>query len=1062
MKAPEITIIMPAYNHEQFVGEAIESVLSQTFENFELIIINDGSTDKTESVIKRYGDPRIRYYHQENKGSCHAHTRGIQLAGGEYISIIDSDDVYHPERLSVLLDTAKNGDLDFLITDLNLIDQHSAIIDDPDHWWIKWYEHLKLAYRTSDSPDKALLSGNFTITTSNFFFNSRLVQEIGAFKPYTYILDYDFAFRAARNRPGSFVFLDDRKLLSYRLHGQNTILKNPLVANYETFYFLVNAIKDVFGPDMEIPVEHLNKIRRYLVKELTLRRKNDIAAVRRDLMDALELKSAELAERSAELAQKSTELEFASQEVTRTVQELREQGRRLSDEEGFNQRLLTEFYFIKNSFSFKIGRLFTLPLRTLRRNPLKPMKAEARDIRDLRTKLDPIVRHVDVISFDIFDTIFERDIDPPDKVKEIVARRVAAILKEAYHITRSPLELLRLRDSIELKLRRDALKNGSDYECRYSDIVKEMVTVLLGEYDEKLYNEMIEEEIKVEDEVLYVKEGMRELLEELRDRGKRIIAISDMYLDKEHVRRILQLKSLDFFFRDIYVSSESGICKYSGNLFRHVLLRERVLPGQMVHIGDNRISDHRVPMRLGIHTIYLKDASHLKRKYVLKTYNRLAAKNSYWKGRHLLQLVRPFKGREDFFYSYGFSFLGPVYSAFVYGVIETIKKQNIRKVYFLAREGELFLRLFNTFESHFFEKGAAPDTEYVYLTRKSTALASAYQGLSHQKAIIALYNPKQQGLQSICDVFGLPSGEFRDIAGQYGLTDMRRPLYDWYDERFKKLLMDGRLQDIVRRHARADRELLARYLEQIGFFNDSPVAFVDVGWNATIQKFVQDAFIERADYPHIYGLYLGFIDGIKHAFEPQKNTIQGFFYDDLRNDPAEKILSRFAEIFEEGARAMHPTTIGYRHNPGTGLVEPVFKNDRAYDRTVELLHNGKIAQIQRGALSFSMEFIRAVHLTGYSFEDIRPFLLTLIERCIAFPRSEETKILMDLKHSEDFGYENVMDFTSDRINSLKTILHPGKFVNKIKHSNWPYGTARSSGIPGINLGVRLYDLLWRP
>ncbi len=1062
MKAPEITIIMPAYNHEQFIGEAIESVLSQTFWNFELIIINDGSTDKTESVIKRYGDQRIRYYRQENQGSCHTHNRGIQLAGGEYISIIDSDDVYHPERLAVLLDTARSCDLDFLITDMNLIDQHSAIIDDPDHWWIKWYEHLKLAYRTSDSPDKALLSGNFTITTSNFFFNSRLVKEIGAFKPYTYILDYDFAFRAARNRPRSFVFLDDRKLLSYRLHGQNTILRNPLGANYETFYFLVNAIKGVFGPDMEIPVEHLNKIRRYLVKELTLRRKKDIAAISKDLTAAIEIKSAELAEKSVEVAQKSTELEFASRELTLTIQELHEVERRLSEEAGFNQRQLNEFYFIKNSFSFRIGRLLTLPLRTLSRNPLTPMNATARDICDLHAKLDPVVPHVDVISFDIFDTIFERDIDPPDKVKEIVARRVAAILKDVYHITCSPLELLRLRDSIESKLRRDALNNGSDYECRYSDIVKEMVTVILGEYDEKLYKEMIEEEINVEDEVLYVKEGMRELLKELRDREKRIIAISDMYLDKEHIRRILQRKSLDHYFRDIYVSSESGICKYSGNLFRHVLLRERVLPGQMIHIGDNRISDHRVPMRLGIHTIYLKDVSHLRRKYVLKTYNRLATRNSYWKGRHLLQLVRPLRGGEDFFYTYGFSFLGPVYSAFVYGVIETIKKQNIRKVYFLAREGELFLRLFNTFESHFFEKGTAPDKQYIYLTRKSTALASAYQGLSYQKAIMALYNPKQQGLQSICDVFGLPSGEFTDIAGRYGLTDMRKPLHDWHDERFKKLLMDARLQDIVTRYARADRELLARYLEQIGFFNNSAVAFVDVGWNATIQKFVQDAFIERADYPHIYGLYLGFVDGIRHAFDPQKNTIQGFFYDYRRNDPAEKILNRFKEIFEEGARAMHSTTIGYRRNSETELIEPVFKNDRAYDRTVELLHNGKIAQIQLGALSFSMEFIRAVHLTGYSFEDIKPFLLTLIERCIAFPGSEETKSLMDLKHSEDFGYENVMDLTSDKISSLKTILHPGKFVNKIKYSNWPYGTARSSGIPGINLLVRLYDLLWRP
>lgn len=1056
MKTPEISVIMPAYNHESFVGEAIESVLSQTLENFEFIVINDGSTDNTESVVKKYDDPRIQYYHQENQGSYSAHNRGIRIAKGEYISIINSDDVYHPERLAILLETARKGALDFLVTDINLIDQNTAIINDPDHWWITWYEYLKAVYRKSASPDKALLAGNYTISTSNFFFHSRVVKEIGEFKPYKYILDYDFAFRAAHYRPEGFVFLLDRKLLSYRLHGQNTILKNPLVANYETFYFLVNAIQDVFGHDMFIPVEHLNKIKRYLIKELTLRRKNDIADIKKDLTTTLELKS-------LELAQKSTELEFTSRELQRTSGELDKARQDLRDMSAYNQRLLNEFYLIKNSYSSKIGRLFTLPVRLLKkRTPLKPVKATARSIRDLHTKLEGIVHHVDVISFDIFDTIFERDIDPPDKVKEIVARRVSAILKDAYNIHCSPFDLLRLRDSIELKLRRDALSNGSDYECCYTDMVREMVIALLGEYDEKLHAALVRQEIEVEDEVLYVKEGMAELLEGLRDKGKRIIAISDMYLDTEHIRRILQLKSLDQFFDNVYVSSESAICKYSGNLFKHVLLREKILPNRMLHIGDNKISDHRVPMTLGIHTIYLKDKSHLRKKYVLKTYNKLAAENSYWKGRHLLQLIRPFKGKEDFFYTYSFSFLGPVYSAFIYGIIELIKKHKIKKVFFLAREGELFLRLFNIFKPHFFENGVAPDTEYVYLTRKSTALASAYKGLARDKAVIALYNPKQEGLQSICNVFGLSSGEFMDIAREYGFTDMKKPIYDWHDERFNKLLMDERFQDIVRRHARTDRELLARYLSQIEFFGNDSVAFVDIGWNATIQKFIQDAFAERKDYPHVYGLYLAFVDGIRHDFDKETNTIVGMLYDERRSNPAEQALARFEELFEEGARALHPTTTGYRENTETGLVEPVFKDARAYDRTVEILYNEKIGQIQRGALDFSKEFIRAVHLTGYSFEDIKPFLLTLIERCVAFPGAEETNNLMDLKHSEDFGYENVMDFNADRISGLAAVLHPRRFLNKIKHSNWPYGTARSSGIPGINLLLRLYDILWRP
>jgi glycosyltransferase involved in cell wall biosynthesis len=116
MKTPDISVIMPAYNHERYVGEAIESVLAQTFEDFEFIIINDGSPDQTENVIQKYADPRIRYYSQENQGAHHALNRGIELSRGEYLSIINSDDLYHRERLHTLRDTATRTGARFLVT----------------------------------------------------------------------------------------------------------------------------------------------------------------------------------------------------------------------------------------------------------------------------------------------------------------------------------------------------------------------------------------------------------------------------------------------------------------------------------------------------------------------------------------------------------------------------------------------------------------------------------------------------------------------------------------------------------------------------------------------------------------------------------------------------------------------------------------------------------------------------------------------------------------------------------------------------------------------------------
>jgi predicted HAD superfamily hydrolase len=424
-------------------------------------------------------------------------------------------------------------------------------------------------------------------------------------------------------------------------------------------------------------------------------------------------------------------------------------------------------------------------------------------------------------------------------------------------------------------------------------------------------------------------------------------------------------------------------------------------------------------------------------------------------------MIRQPSKTEGFFYPFGFSFLGPVYATFVSGVIEILKKYNIKTVYFIAREGELFLQIFQRLAPHFLNEKKLPLTKYVYLTRKSTALASLYRGFSFEKAIIPLYNPKQQGLYSLCNVYGLPPHELIQKAREYGFKDIKSPIYNYEDKQFKRFISDRGVQEIVIKYAQKDRKLLEEYLTQIGFFNAESVAFIDIGWNATIQKFIQDSFMEREDYPHVYGLYLGFRKGMKHHFNKSKNTIIGILYDDRLNNPTEKIINRFEEVFEEGARAFHPTTMGYKKNLETGVLEPVFKEETAPDRISEVSFYEKINKLQRGVLDFSQEYIRALELTNYSFEDIKPFILTMIERLVAYPNSEEVKNLMNLKHAEDFGNDNIMDFSDEKIDGLKAIFRPQKLIKKLRHSNWTYGTAQSSGIPGITLLLRCYDLFWR-
>jgi len=101
MNSPAVSVILPAYNCEKYIGKAIQSVLQQTFTDFELIIINDGSTDKTETSILQFADPRIIYLQNPgNKGLIYTLNRAIETAKGNYIARMDSDDICLPERLS--------------------------------------------------------------------------------------------------------------------------------------------------------------------------------------------------------------------------------------------------------------------------------------------------------------------------------------------------------------------------------------------------------------------------------------------------------------------------------------------------------------------------------------------------------------------------------------------------------------------------------------------------------------------------------------------------------------------------------------------------------------------------------------------------------------------------------------------------------------------------------------------------------------------------------------------------------------------------------------------------
>jgi glycosyltransferase involved in cell wall biosynthesis len=126
LNKPLISVIIPAYNAEKFIHETLQSVLNQTYTNFEIIVLNDGSTDKTKEIVEKFqlSDSRIKLINKVNTGVSDTRNLGMQKANGKYIALLDADDVWLPDNLEKKISVLeKNPEIHFVYGDMYLADE---------------------------------------------------------------------------------------------------------------------------------------------------------------------------------------------------------------------------------------------------------------------------------------------------------------------------------------------------------------------------------------------------------------------------------------------------------------------------------------------------------------------------------------------------------------------------------------------------------------------------------------------------------------------------------------------------------------------------------------------------------------------------------------------------------------------------------------------------------------------------------------------------------------------------------------------------------------------------
>ncbi|HEY1581441.1 MAG TPA: glycosyltransferase [Terracidiphilus sp.] len=129
-RCPIVTVITPTYNHQNFIGHCVDSVLAQSYSNWEQIVIDDGSTDRTAEIARRYNDPRVRYVYQENQGLealAHTYNRALAMARGTLIAILEGDDAWPEDKLERMVEVFADPEVVLAYGEMREIDPAGSL-----------------------------------------------------------------------------------------------------------------------------------------------------------------------------------------------------------------------------------------------------------------------------------------------------------------------------------------------------------------------------------------------------------------------------------------------------------------------------------------------------------------------------------------------------------------------------------------------------------------------------------------------------------------------------------------------------------------------------------------------------------------------------------------------------------------------------------------------------------------------------------------------------------------------------------------------------------------------
>lgn len=502
---------------------------------------------------------------------------------------------------------------------------------------------------------------------------------------------------------------------------------------------------------------------------------------------------------------------------------------------------------------------------------------------------------IEIYAYDLFDTIVHRNCHP-DVVLFEWSKKVSRYLRFLF----SPKEIYDLRKKTENEIK----KNGKE-EATYEQLMMQLCDCL--KIEQGLEKEFIENatkwEIEVELRHLSVDSVCLKEIVALKEKGYTVIIISDFYASRFILQSILERLSVYPYIDKLYVSSEYGKRKSTGNLYKYVLHDLELTPEKLYMTGDDRISDVEIPERLGIKTKY-------------RPYRQLYKKDSEADFNN--------KYKKVLFHSTiktGVEVYAGEILFFVDKLYEQLIQEGFSTVAFCSREGQLIKKFFDIYQKKTYGDEYIK-TKYLYVSRKAI-LAPSLKNLSEEK-FESLFRQYKEIL--VCDFLnslGMKDEKYVNILKKSGveMNDVITSSVD--DPILKKIRSCEKFVTLYDEYRSYQKKLFVQYLTGLELVNNNKIAVVDIGWKGTIQDCIQKILGNQIV---VKGYYLGLIS---QEFEcVNLENKKGVLFSDYPDKCLNYELLQYGHIFYERIFAAdHGPVQGYTLDE-SGEVLPEIDNDK--------------------------------------------------------------------------------------------------------------------------------------